>query len=192
MGHTFTTTAEIGAATGIEFLTGGELLAAAEPTRRGGGSAQVVVSIRSEVREHRQRGADAVDDGVRAGQRRGGVRAGGDRDHAHPVGARARDVARGVADHDRALPRPAAGAGAGHRRQLGAALGVRAEAALAGREVVADSGARELAPRDRLEVAGHERQPVALGRARERFERLAHPGRDVLGQVRRAQLLVRR
>ena len=126
-----------------------------------------------------------------SGQRLGGVRAGGDRDHAHPVCARARDVARGVADHDRALPRPAAGAGAGHRRQLGAALGVRAEAALAGREVVADAGARELAPRDRLEVAGHERQPVALGRARERLERVAHPGCDVLGQVRRAQLLVR-
>jgi len=36
------TNGEIGAATGIEFLAGGELLAAAEPTRRGGGSAQVV------------------------------------------------------------------------------------------------------------------------------------------------------
>jgi len=33
---------EIGAATGIEFLGGGRLLAAAEPTRRGGGSAMVV------------------------------------------------------------------------------------------------------------------------------------------------------
>jgi len=41
-GHTFTTSAEIGAVTGIEFLPAGRMLAAAEPTRRGGGSAQVV------------------------------------------------------------------------------------------------------------------------------------------------------
>jgi gamma-glutamyltranspeptidase/glutathione hydrolase len=41
-GHTFTTAAEIGAATGIEFLGRGRLLAAAEPVRRGGGSAMVV------------------------------------------------------------------------------------------------------------------------------------------------------
>jgi gamma-glutamyltranspeptidase/glutathione hydrolase len=40
-GHTFTTTAEIGAATGIAFLGGGLLQAVAEPTRRGGGSAMV-------------------------------------------------------------------------------------------------------------------------------------------------------
>jgi gamma-glutamyltranspeptidase / glutathione hydrolase len=40
-GHTFTTSAEIGAATGIEFLGGGRVLAAAEPIRRGGGSAMV-------------------------------------------------------------------------------------------------------------------------------------------------------
>jgi gamma-glutamyltranspeptidase/glutathione hydrolase len=33
---------EIGAATGIEFLRGGKLLAAAEPVRRGTGSAAVV------------------------------------------------------------------------------------------------------------------------------------------------------
>jgi gamma-glutamyltranspeptidase/glutathione hydrolase len=39
-GHTFTTTAEIGASTGIEFGAGG-VLAAAEPVRRGGGSAMV-------------------------------------------------------------------------------------------------------------------------------------------------------
>ena len=41
-GHTFSTTPEIGAATGIEFLPGGGVLAAAEPVRRGGGSAMVV------------------------------------------------------------------------------------------------------------------------------------------------------
>ena len=35
-------TAEIGAVTGIEFLSGGRTLAAAEPVRRGGGSAAVV------------------------------------------------------------------------------------------------------------------------------------------------------
>jgi gamma-glutamyltranspeptidase/glutathione hydrolase len=40
-GHTFTTTAEIGAATGIEFLPAGGVIAAAEPVRRGGGSAMV-------------------------------------------------------------------------------------------------------------------------------------------------------
>jgi gamma-glutamyltranspeptidase/glutathione hydrolase len=38
----FTDAGEIGAATGIEFLGGGKLLAAAEPVRRGGGSAAVV------------------------------------------------------------------------------------------------------------------------------------------------------
>ncbi len=41
-GHLFGTPAEIGAATGIEFSAGGQLLAAAEPVRRGGGSAMVV------------------------------------------------------------------------------------------------------------------------------------------------------
>jgi gamma-glutamyltranspeptidase / glutathione hydrolase len=48
-GHSFVTPAltppvngEIGAATGIELLPGGRMLAAAEPKRRGGGSAQVV------------------------------------------------------------------------------------------------------------------------------------------------------
>jgi gamma-glutamyltranspeptidase / glutathione hydrolase len=42
LGHTFTTTPEIGAATGVEFLSDGRVLAAAEPVRRGGGSAAVV------------------------------------------------------------------------------------------------------------------------------------------------------
>jgi gamma-glutamyltranspeptidase / glutathione hydrolase len=41
-GHEFTRTSEIGAVTGIEFLRDGGTLAAAEPTRRGGGSAAVV------------------------------------------------------------------------------------------------------------------------------------------------------
>jgi gamma-glutamyltranspeptidase/glutathione hydrolase len=41
-GHHFGTPAEIGAATGIEFLSNGQTLAAAEPVRRGGGSAMVV------------------------------------------------------------------------------------------------------------------------------------------------------
>jgi gamma-glutamyltranspeptidase / glutathione hydrolase len=45
-GHTFTSTAEIGAATAIEFLPGRRVLAAAEPTRRGGGSAMVVSTRR--------------------------------------------------------------------------------------------------------------------------------------------------
>jgi gamma-glutamyltranspeptidase/glutathione hydrolase len=40
-GHSFSSTAEIGAATGIRFFPGGLVQAAAEPTRRGGGSAMV-------------------------------------------------------------------------------------------------------------------------------------------------------
>jgi gamma-glutamyltranspeptidase / glutathione hydrolase len=40
-GHRFGSTPEIGAATGIEFLPLGGVVAAAEPTRRGGGSAMV-------------------------------------------------------------------------------------------------------------------------------------------------------
>jgi len=42
LGHTFVPNPEIGAATGIEFLHDGRVLAAAEPARRGGGSAAVV------------------------------------------------------------------------------------------------------------------------------------------------------
>jgi gamma-glutamyltranspeptidase/glutathione hydrolase len=41
-GHSFSETAEIGAVTGLEFLQGDTVLAAAEPVRRGGGSAAVV------------------------------------------------------------------------------------------------------------------------------------------------------
>ena len=46
LGHAFTDTPEIGAATGIELLRGGRMLAAAEPVRRGGGSAGVVQAHR--------------------------------------------------------------------------------------------------------------------------------------------------
>jgi gamma-glutamyltranspeptidase/glutathione hydrolase len=42
LGHFFAGTPEIGAATGVELLGHGRFLAAAEPTRRGGGSAAVV------------------------------------------------------------------------------------------------------------------------------------------------------
>jgi gamma-glutamyltranspeptidase/glutathione hydrolase len=42
LGHSFTSTPEIGAATGVEFLPDGRVLAAAEPVRRGGGSAAVL------------------------------------------------------------------------------------------------------------------------------------------------------
>ena len=42
LGHEFTETPEIGAATGVEFLPDGQVVAAAEPVRRGGGSAAVV------------------------------------------------------------------------------------------------------------------------------------------------------
>jgi len=41
LGEKFSSTPEIGAATGIEFLSDGMVLAAAEPVRRGGGSAMV-------------------------------------------------------------------------------------------------------------------------------------------------------
>ena len=46
LGHSFADTAEIGAVTGIELGRRGRMLAAAEPTRRGGGSAGVVVPRR--------------------------------------------------------------------------------------------------------------------------------------------------
>jgi gamma-glutamyltranspeptidase / glutathione hydrolase len=42
LGHTFTSMAEIGAATAVEFRRGGQVLAVAEPVRRGGGAAAVV------------------------------------------------------------------------------------------------------------------------------------------------------
>ena len=41
-GDAFTSSPEIGAATAIEFLPGKRVIAAAEPVRRGGGSAMVV------------------------------------------------------------------------------------------------------------------------------------------------------
>ncbi len=44
LGHTFTSTAELGAATGIELLPDGRFQAVAEPVRRGGGSAMVVTA----------------------------------------------------------------------------------------------------------------------------------------------------
>lgn len=44
-GHTFETTGEIGAATGIEFLGDGLMQAAAEPQRRGGGDAGVAFPL---------------------------------------------------------------------------------------------------------------------------------------------------
>ena len=45
LGHEFAPVGEIGAATGIEYLPDGLLLAAAEPERRGGGSAGVVHEV---------------------------------------------------------------------------------------------------------------------------------------------------
>ena len=44
-GDAFTSAAEIGAVAALEFLPGGAILAAAEPTRRGGGSAGTVNEI---------------------------------------------------------------------------------------------------------------------------------------------------
>jgi gamma-glutamyltranspeptidase / glutathione hydrolase len=52
------TAAEIGAATGVEFLGDGAMLAAAEPVRRGGGSAMALPGWRGhEGRGHARRGA---------------------------------------------------------------------------------------------------------------------------------------
>ena len=45
-GDAFTSAAEIGAATAIEFGPGGRMTAAAEPVRRGGGSAMVLTAAR--------------------------------------------------------------------------------------------------------------------------------------------------
>jgi gamma-glutamyltranspeptidase/glutathione hydrolase len=47
LGHTFSSTAEIGSATAIEFRPGFQIVAAAEPVRRGGGAAGVVYPARS-------------------------------------------------------------------------------------------------------------------------------------------------
>ena len=44
-GDAFTSAAEIGAVAALEFLPGGAILAAAEPTRRGGGSAGTVRQV---------------------------------------------------------------------------------------------------------------------------------------------------
>jgi gamma-glutamyltranspeptidase/glutathione hydrolase len=49
LGHRFTSTPEIGAATGIRFFPGGLLQAVAEPTRRGGGSAMVVEPVATDT-----------------------------------------------------------------------------------------------------------------------------------------------
>ena len=46
LGHSFGTPAEIGAVTGVEFLPDGRLLAVAEPSRRGGGSADALPAPR--------------------------------------------------------------------------------------------------------------------------------------------------
>ncbi len=50
LGHELSANAELGAATGIGFLPGGVQLAAAEPVRRGGGSAGVVREVRQRPR----------------------------------------------------------------------------------------------------------------------------------------------
>ena len=92
---------------GSSSCPGGRFLAAAEPVRRGGGcgAGGAAPLAGRPVREHRQHGAGVVHDGVRAGQRLGAERAGGDRDHADAVDARAGDVARRVPDHHGARSR---------------------------------------------------------------------------------------
>ncbi|MQA94928.1 MAG: gamma-glutamyltransferase [Streptosporangiales bacterium] len=46
LGHGFASTPEIGAAVGLEFLGGGRIQAVAEPVRRGGGAAAVLIPLR--------------------------------------------------------------------------------------------------------------------------------------------------
>jgi gamma-glutamyltranspeptidase/glutathione hydrolase len=55
-GQQFTSTPEIGAVTGVEFLSDGRLLAAAEPVRRGGGAAEVVCPSASGARRASRHG----------------------------------------------------------------------------------------------------------------------------------------
>ena len=96
-------------------------------------------------------------------QLRGLERPGGDRQTTNPVRARTGDVAWRVADHDRrrAWVRDALGTGPppGDRGQHRAILRVRAETALAAREVAAEPGPGEFEAGDGLEVARDERQP---------------------------------
>ncbi len=67
---------------------------------------------------------------------------------------------------------------------------VGAEPALPAGEVVADAGASELQARDRLEVAGDERERE-LGPPRgERLEQLDDPGREARREIRRAEIRV--
>ena len=165
---------EIGAATGIEFLA-----RRAAARRRGAGPARRRQrrggqASASEVLEHGQQGAGVVDDGVRVRQRLDRERAGGDRRDAHAVGARAGDVARRVADHDRPLARPVARRGA---RAIGGSSArdvvVGAEAALARLEVVARCPARPSLSRaigSRLPVTSESRN--SSGRAASAVEQL--------------------
>jgi len=58
-GQSFGSMAEIGAATGIELLPSGDLEAAAEPVRRGGGAAAVVCPAADHPRPKSPRGTCA-------------------------------------------------------------------------------------------------------------------------------------
>src|SRR4051812_49133601 len=128
-----------------------------------------------------------VDGGRRAGLEQGvGGEAGArDRDRADAVCRGGGDVERRVADQDRLLARMrnpvATGAGARYRHELGAQLGVRAEGALAGWEIVAEAAQRKLAARDRLEVACEQRERVpGVAELRERVGGGGGGGRTVI------------
>jgi gamma-glutamyltranspeptidase/glutathione hydrolase len=60
LGHRFSSTPEIGAATGIAFLAGGLVQAVAEPVRRGGGTALVQEPLAAARAAPRQRGPRTV------------------------------------------------------------------------------------------------------------------------------------
>ena len=124
----------------IEFLGRKRFIAAAEPTRRGGGSARVVSdrSAKSSSTGSRARASSTTASAsASASTANGPVATAATRTL---VGARAGDVARRVADHDRALARPRRVRAPRARAIAGssaALLVVGAEAALARLEVVA-------------------------------------------------------
>ena len=105
--------------------------------------------------------------------------------------ARAQAMSRGVSptttvrSHGHGVPSFRPRRAPRERREVGAVLGVGSEPALTAVEVAPDPRARELQPRDRLEVAGHEREPTCGPRAARRGPRRA--GRERSRSGRRAR-----
>ena len=189
-GHTFSAAAEIGAATGIEFLPGGRMLAAAEPVRRGGGSAagrQAVAAQSARTGSTARTSSTTASAPASASAPNGPVAIAITRTRS----ARAQAMSRGVSPittvRSRAQPPARARAIAGSSPRSSAS---EPKPPWPGAKWCADPGGRELAPRDRLEVAGHERLAVDRGIGGERGQRLRHAGRDESGEVGGAELVV--